>query len=231
MSAKPATAAAPRAGSPDPDTRGRLLDAGMRLFAEHGYHNVSVRDLCTDAGANVAAVNYHFGGKLGLYREVVGAAITAIRSVSETLIFAPDGVPAEDRLRRYVQASLPLIAGRDPRVNAARASWIHQLMRHETSDPTPIAAWIAEQAFMPRVEYLRRIMGELLGCSPNDPRVRRCVMSVQSQLLFYAPDKFRESAFKGWPPNAAELARAADHIAEFSLAGIRRIATRGPGTS
>ena len=146
MSAKPAPAPpTPPAPAPDPDTRARLLDAATRLFAERGFHNVSVRDICAEAGANVAAVNYHFDGKLGLYREVVGTAITAIRAVSETLIFAPDDVPAEERLRRYVHASLPLIAGRDARVDAARASWIHQLMRHETSDPTPIAAWIAEQ--------------------------------------------------------------------------------------
>ncbi len=230
MSAKPAPGA-PRVPAPDPDTRARLLGAATRLFAEHGYHNVSVREICADAGANVAAVNYHFGGKLDLYREVVSSAITAIRAVSEAQIFAPDDMPAEDRLRHYVRASLPLIAGRDARVDAARVSWIHELMRHETSDPTPLAPWIAEQAFMPRVEYLGRILAELLGCAPGDARIRRCVMSVQAQLLFYAPDKFRESAFKGWPPGAAELALAADHIAEFSLAGIRRIASRSPGTS
>ena len=230
MSVKPA-AEAPHAGTPDPDTRARLLDAGTRLFAERGYHNVSVRDICAAAGANVAAVNYHFGGKLGLYRKVVGSAIAAIRALSEAQIFAPDNLPAEDRLRHYVRAFLPLIAGRDARAEAAGVAWIHQIMRHERSDPTPLAPWIAAQAVTPRVKYLSRIMVELLGCAPNDARVKRCVVSVQAQLLFYAPDKFRESAFKGWPPGPAELARAADHIAEFSLAGIRRIATRSPGTS
>jgi TetR/AcrR family transcriptional regulator, regulator of cefoperazone and chloramphenicol sensitivity len=225
------SAAAPPLPPHDAGTRERLIAAATSLFAEHGYHNVSVRDICHEAGANVAAVNYHFGGKLGLYREVVQAAIAAIREVSETKIFTAPDVPAEQRLRHFVRAYLPLIAGRDARENAARVSWIHQLMRHETSDPTPLAPWIAEQALMPRVAYLGRIMAELLGCAPNDARVKRCVMSVQAQLLFYAPDKFRETAFKGWPPGAAELARAADHIAEFSLAGIRRIATRSPDAS
>ncbi|HUX34650.1 MAG TPA: CerR family C-terminal domain-containing protein [Gemmatimonadaceae bacterium] len=210
--------------APDPDTRERLLAAGTRLFAEHGFHNVSVRDLCTEAGANVAAVNYHFGGKLGLYREVVGTAITAIRAVSDALTRTDDDAPPEDRLRHYVRAFLPTLAGRDKRIEAARVGWIHQLMRHETSDPTPLAPWIAEQAVMPRVQYLSRLVAELIGCDLADPRVKRCVVSIQAQCVFYAPDKFREAAFPGWPPSAAELARAADHIAEFSLAGIRRIA-------
>lgn len=210
--------------APAPDTRARLLAAGTRLFADHGFHNVSVRDLCAEAGANVAAVNYHFGGKLGLYREVVGTAIAAIRAVSDVMMRGDDDAPPEDRLRHYVRAFLLTIAGRDKRLAAARVAWIHQLSRHETSDPTPLAPWIVEQAVMPRLQYLSRLVAELLRCDLSDPRVKRCVISIQAQCVFYAPDKFREAAFPGWPPSAAELARAADHIAEFSLAGIRRIA-------
>jgi len=50
----------------DLETRGRVLNAAARLFAEHGFATVTVRDICNKAGANVAAVNYHFGGKDGL---------------------------------------------------------------------------------------------------------------------------------------------------------------------
>ena len=40
----------------DQETRQRLLDAAARLFAEHGFNKVSVRDICKEAGANVAAL-------------------------------------------------------------------------------------------------------------------------------------------------------------------------------
>lgn len=211
----------------DVATRERLVSAASRLFAEHGFKNVSVREICSEAGANVAAVNYHFEDKLGLYREVVGRAIAAIRDISEATIFAPEGAPPEERLRHYVRAYVPRLAGRDPRVDAARVAWIHKLMRHETSEPTPLAPWIAEQALAPRINYLSRLVAEMLGCEPADPRVSRCVIGIQAQCLFYAPDKFRETAFAGWPPTTAELAAAAEHIVEFSLAGIRRIAALG----
>ena len=59
----------------DADTRERLVTAASELFAENGFRKVTVRDICTAAGANVAAVNYHFGDKLGLYREVLERAI------------------------------------------------------------------------------------------------------------------------------------------------------------
>jgi len=48
----------------------RLLDAAERLFAERGYHGVSIRDITDAAGADVALVNYHFGTKRALLTRV-----------------------------------------------------------------------------------------------------------------------------------------------------------------
>jgi AcrR family transcriptional regulator len=54
------------AAAPASDTKSRLLGVAERLFAEHGFVGVSVRQLTAAAGVNVAAVNYHFGSKEGL---------------------------------------------------------------------------------------------------------------------------------------------------------------------
>jgi AcrR family transcriptional regulator len=58
------------------ETRNQLLDAGLRLFSIHGYESVSTRQLTTESGANIAAINYHFGGKEGLYRAVLEQLVT-----------------------------------------------------------------------------------------------------------------------------------------------------------
>ena len=77
--------AAPARTRADRETRERLLAAGQRLFADRGFKKVTVREICREAGANVAAVNYHFGDKLGLYREVLQQAIDAMRATTSTL--------------------------------------------------------------------------------------------------------------------------------------------------
>lgn len=55
---------------PQPDTTKELiLEAARKNFCERGFEGASVRDICVQAGANVSAIKYHFGGKEGLYRE------------------------------------------------------------------------------------------------------------------------------------------------------------------
>ncbi len=53
------------------DTKTRILDAGERLFVEHGFEATSLRSLTTAAGVNLAAVHYHFGSKEELFQAVL----------------------------------------------------------------------------------------------------------------------------------------------------------------
>ncbi|HXQ13273.1 MAG TPA: TetR/AcrR family transcriptional regulator [Caulobacteraceae bacterium] len=51
-------------------TKAQVLAAAERLFALHGFQNVSVRDITAEAGVNLASVNYHFGSKDALLFEI-----------------------------------------------------------------------------------------------------------------------------------------------------------------
>src|SRR5579871_6681601 len=62
---------------PFDDTHARLLETAGSVFAETGFQSAKIRDICARAGVNLAAVNYHFRDKLGLYQEVLNHAICA----------------------------------------------------------------------------------------------------------------------------------------------------------
>ena len=60
------------------DTREKILDAAEALFVERGYAATSLRAIATAAGVNLAATNYHFGSKMGLFAAVFHRRIEPI---------------------------------------------------------------------------------------------------------------------------------------------------------
>jgi AcrR family transcriptional regulator len=64
------------------DTKLTLLLAAGELFAENGLDGTSIRAIAEKAGANIAAVNYHFGSKENLYREVLRYVVTENQETS-----------------------------------------------------------------------------------------------------------------------------------------------------
>src|SRR5437764_15404985 len=82
-------------------TKTRLLEAAGEEFAERGYEGATIAAICQRAGANIAAVNYHFGDKEGLYTQaVIEAHRCGVEMPPEEEVFR--GEPAE-QLRRYIR--------------------------------------------------------------------------------------------------------------------------------
>jgi AcrR family transcriptional regulator len=199
----------------DRETRERLLAAATRLFAERGFGKVTVRDICERAKANVAAVNYHFGGKQGLYEQVMQSAIRVMQSTTTLAQDAGNGKPADERLGIYVRIFLQRIVG------AGHNAWIHQLMMHEMSDPTAALDLVIDQVLRPRMEYLGTIVAELLQCDARDPLVALCATSVHSQCMALMNAHVGERINPEYRITPERLEDIARHITRFSLAGIR----------
>ncbi len=68
----------PNSAGPSP-TAQALTDAAIDLFGAYGYHGVSTRMLSEQAGTNVAAIRYHFGGKDELYRASIEAVVEVLQ--------------------------------------------------------------------------------------------------------------------------------------------------------
>lgn len=206
----------------DVETRQRLLAAAARLFADHGYAHVTIRDICGAAHANIAAVNYHFAGKSGLYDEVVGIAIRTMQETTAEAQRAGERKNAEERLRAYIHVLLTRIVG------STDEGWIHHIMLRELSDPTPALTRVMSEVVRPRMIYLQSIVAELLGCDVDDERAARCAFSIHAQCMALMNRALAKDAVDGPSPFPADgpnaLATMVDHITEFSLAGLWALA-------
>ena len=74
------------------DTRDRILDVAERMFGERGFPATSLRDITTEAGVNVASVNYHFGSKEALLAEVLERRL---KPINERRLELLDAVEAQ----------------------------------------------------------------------------------------------------------------------------------------
>ena len=202
----------------DRETRERLLKAAALLFADRGFKKVTVRDICRAARANVAAVNYHFGDKTGLYREVLQLAIETIRATNEAARAAGEGLPPEERLRQYLKVSLCRV------MSSATHGWISRLVHRELSDATTSVDALVDQALRPRVDDLAAMVADILGCDVEDARVSRCVASIHAQWLLFVPNPIASRVRSKLQLRTDDAATLAEHITTFSLAGIRALA-------
>jgi AcrR family transcriptional regulator len=91
-------------------TKEKLLDAAELLFAREGYHSTSLRALTAEAGVNLAAVNYHFGGKEALVGAVFERRLKPLNKIRMEQLQAlregagDRGTPAaEEILRAFIE--------------------------------------------------------------------------------------------------------------------------------
>lgn len=209
----------PKTNPASADTRQRLIEAAATLFADRGFENVTVREICKASNANVAAINYHFGDKAGLYRAVVMFAIELMQETNELSQRAGDGLSPEDQIRQFVRVFVSRITGQGP------TSWIHKLMAREMEKPTEALEQVMQQVVKPRLDYLCGVVGAIMNLPPGDPRVKRCVGSLQSQCLM-ATRPLPQSLEKTFGPAFRDLETAVTHIADFSIGGMRDIASQ-----
>jgi AcrR family transcriptional regulator len=207
----------PKTNSASADTRQRLIEAAAVLFAAEGYDNVTVREICKVSNANVAAINYHFGDKAGLYRAVITVAISSMLETNELTQRAGEGLSPEDQIRGFVRVFVGRLTGDGP------TSWIHRLMAREFERPTEALEQVVTQVVKPRLEYLSNVAGAVMGLPPTDVRVQRCIGSLQMQC-FMAARQVPSTLEKTFGQATRDVEATAAHIAEFSLGGMRAIA-------
>lgn len=206
-----------------PDTRSRLLEAAGEVFAESGFKNATIREISQKAGANIAAVNYHFRDKEGLYRAVFDYAAHCALAKYPIGGGIDASAPAEERLRVFVKTYLSRL------LDEGRPAWHGKLMAREMVEPTGALDILAEQFARPQYQRLSGIVRELLGAGATDERVRRCAASIVGQCLFYK--NCRPMIDRLMPEqkyDEAAIGELAAHVAAFSLGAVRQLKGDGP---
>jgi AcrR family transcriptional regulator len=202
------------------DTRESLLDAAESLFSEHGIQAASLRAITQQAGANLAAVHYHFGSKEGLVRAVFSRRLKPLNEERLRLLDAwEQGGGAEDGVEQVMNAFLAP-AMRAVRETPDGARGFSRLMGRAFSEPNEEIRTMMSQEF---AEVVRRFLAALRSLLPH--------LSEQELLwrFHFAAGAMAHTVSCGYllekysgglchPSNSEE---ALDHLVSFLAAGLR----------
>ena len=196
-------------------TRRKLLNAACEIFAQKGYKGAKVADICKQAGANVASVNYYFGDKVSLYKE---AWQYALQNLIETTFSELSGGSPQALLRQYIQTLMRHLAGKD------KSGQFSRLYLMELANPTGLIKDAWHDMIEPQRRRLHDIIRAIIGPEAEELSILFCELSIVNQCRALVTVKDSDLQYMLRQPLGTELIdRLARHIADFSLAGIEAV--------
>jgi AcrR family transcriptional regulator len=213
---RPAAARIPRTSRTDGSaTRLHILETAGQLFAERGFAESTSKEICTRAGTNMAAVNYHFGSRDGLYEAVLIEAHRQLVSIDELVSLATASADPRLKLRTFLTHLIEM--GSQP-----KAPWGFRVVLREALSPSPALPALIRQAVLPKAKLIRGLIGGIMGLSDDHPSVQRAMLFVVLPciVMTVAPRNLRNEVL----PALKDAEGLADDMMRYVFAGLDALA-------
>lgn len=157
------------------NTKALIIECAGRLIAEHGYAATTSKMICEKAGTNLAAVNYHFGSRDGLYiavLEEVHKHLLNIDDLNELLI---DNCPPLTKLEQFIDTLLTAIYSNN--------NWHVRVWAREVINPSPFIYQILSKEAAPKFIAASKIFSDATGLPLGDLKLYTCMLGVMAPFI------------------------------------------------
>lgn len=178
-------------------TKERLLEEALRLFALKGVDAVGTRELAGAADTNVASIAFHFGNKEGLYSAVIEAVAGELATIHHrALASAKSASDAadEDAAKRASRIMANLVAAL---LRSHRSQWMSLLLQREFIAPTPSFAKIYSRAIEPTLSAISRLVARSTGQDGTNQDTKVLAYAVFIMASAFARNKITFLRFAG----------------------------------
>jgi AcrR family transcriptional regulator len=218
-------APARRSGARSRPTRERILDAAERLFAQRGFHGVSIRDITGAADVDVALANYHFGSKMGLLEAVVQRRAEDLNSERlarlDAVIVDARGRPP--KLEEIIDAFTHPLLDRSARGSAGWKSYFALIA--EINNSPEFGGVLMTKTFDTVVQrFIEAIRRALPDCDERDLYWAYHFLSGALTLTF--AETGRIDKLSGGVCRSTDLASVHERLVPFCAAGFRALCAR-----
>lgn len=198
------------------NTRQQIIETAGQLFADLGYMGTTSKLICEECGCNVAAVNYHFGSRDGLYSSVLIESHSRLIGFNTLLEISNSSEDSRAKLSRIIDT---LVDGIDAN------QWHSRLFIREIMAPSVhIEAMIKSEA-LPKLSLLKTLLSDITGLDPEDPQMSLTLLStVAPCMLLLVGNRDNLSKILGnfWEDKAALKI----HLKSFLFAGLDHLSAQ-----
>lgn len=194
-------------------TRQQLLQAAGEVFAQHGYAKATSKEICKRAKANIAAVNYHFGGKEALYSAVLVEAHNRLVSLQSITASGVEAATPEARLRLLLTQLVHHIVDHE-------GAWELRVLSREILSPSQHVAQMLNEQALPKLRFGMATIAELMGLPVEHPAVSRSLINFIGPCFFLliAGQLLRQRVMPLLDLAAGPLV---EHMLTYAVAGMK----------
>ena len=201
-------------------TRQQLLEVAGQVFAEKGFERSTAKEISERARTNTAAVNYHFGGIEGLHAAVLEEAKKRAFSIEAIEKAVTGKTDPKEKLEIVFGIMVETLLG------PVSSSWVIRVLGRDMVTPIVASEGVKDQMVVPRVQILRRFVGDFMGLSEDHPAVARACISIMApfSMLVLADRRRMKRALPAMGLGPTDAKDLAHHLAQFAVGGMEAVA-------
>ena len=202
------------------ETKEKLLQTAMELFAKHGIDGVSTRDLVKASGVNLCSINYYFGTKQKLYEAILDDVVEKIVSLVTTkqIPLQNQGLSALEEIKAFAGNLLELLCS--DTISSVQA----ELLLKEIISPTTAYNKLYQQVIEPLHKRLTGLVMQMTGISEQEAIIKtHCIMGQVVMFRVHKEALLRRlGAEKYTPELMVDIKRQVLTNCEIILTGVRQ---------
>lgn len=156
-------------------TKARIIEAAAKLFAERGYAETTSKDICERADINLAAVNYHFGSRDGLYQAVLDEVKRHMFDMEALQRLTRSNMSPQEKLTHFIDRLVETVF--------ARNSWQVRIWAREMVSPTGFILWDDPANAITKFGMIASMFSEMTGIPAESPTLHYIIHNAMSQFM------------------------------------------------
>lgn len=195
-------------------TKSKILEAAGQLIAQNGFAQTTNKEIAKLAEVDLAAINYHFDGRDGLYSAVLAEAHTHYINEQQLLALVDSPLPPTQKLETFFATLVSKLVEKDV--------WHSKVFIRELFSPTSHLQAFMQSDGARKFQAVRKIISQVSELDENHPALLPCVLSVVApcMMLLIVGSNLPAPIQDISKMNAQQLVK---HLMTFSLAGLEAI--------